>query len=516
MGWTEQIPRIEEIGGIKTLIVNGKPFIMTAGEVHNSSSASLSYMEERVWPYVKNLNLNTLFVPVMWEQMEPKQGCYDFSLVQGLVEQARVQKMHLVILWFGLWKNGESDYVPAWVKRDTKTYFRARDKFGQSLNHVSPFCAQAVEADAGAFTALMGFLRDFDGEYGTVLMVQVENEVGLLGASRDFCEKSESYFTSNTPQEIGEEFGEGTWQQVFGEEAGEQMMAWAYASAVEKIAKCGQEVYPLPLYTNVWLEQYPWRPGTYPSGGPTRRNFRMWKYMAPALFGLEPDIYLPNMVSVMEDYNQPGNPLLIPEARRDVSTVSYGFYAIFHYHSLGYAPFGIEDIGREADPDDNLTKEVLDDLQISSSAYDPKGTAPYLAWCYSLVEEIKELYYRFRGTGRLQCFINNQGNETGTYLKFSQYDILISYEKNERGQPYSCGAVIELDSGEFLMVGCRYQFKILPKVGECQKVGSLRLEKGIHVNGKWIAKRKLNGDEVGIRRLGDKMEEFKIQVYKYS
>ena len=102
------IPEIKELDGIKTLFVYNETFLILGGEVHNSESSSLEYMAERVWPCIADLNMNTVVVPVTWELLEPCEGQFDFTLVDGLIDQARANGMHLILLWFGLWKNSES------------------------------------------------------------------------------------------------------------------------------------------------------------------------------------------------------------------------------------------------------------------------------------------------------------------------------------------------------------------------------------------------------------------------
>ena len=157
-----QIPTLEITGKKATLLSDGKPFLMLAGEAHNSSGSSLTYMKESVWPYLRPLNLNTLVVTVTWELLEPVPGEFDFSLPDGLIQQAEEEGVKLVFLWFGLWKNGMSTYVPDWVKQDRGTYFFMRDRWGKPVNAVSPLCQAGVERDAAAFTALMSHLKEFD------------------------------------------------------------------------------------------------------------------------------------------------------------------------------------------------------------------------------------------------------------------------------------------------------------------------------------------------------------------
>ena len=288
-----QIPTLSVTENKATLLSDGKPFLVLAGEAHNSSSSSLEYMRESVWPYLRPMHLNTLVVAVTWELLEPAPGRFDFSLPDGLIRQAEAEGVKLVFLWFGLWKNGMSTYVPEWVKQDRKTYFAMRNRSGKPVNAVSPLCGAGVERDAAAFAALMAHLRDFDVNR-TVLMVQVENEMGLLGDCRDFSPAAEQAYAAALPDDAADFCGaRGTWDEVFGSEAPELFMTYHYAKATQQIAAAGKAAYPIPLYVNAWLEQHPWTPGTYPVGGPIARHMDWWKKFAPAVDFLSPDIYLP-------------------------------------------------------------------------------------------------------------------------------------------------------------------------------------------------------------------------------
>lgn len=119
-----ELPAMKDDKGIPTLYVKGEPFFILGGQIHNSSASSISYMKEQLWTALQQLNLNTVIAPVYWEAVEAVEGMYDFELVESLIDQAREHGMHLVLLWFGLWKNGESLYVPEWMNRDHTKFFR--------------------------------------------------------------------------------------------------------------------------------------------------------------------------------------------------------------------------------------------------------------------------------------------------------------------------------------------------------------------------------------------------------
>src|SRR6476646_3788765 len=84
----DSTPHLRQQATASQLIVDGKPFLVLAGELGNSTSSSLEYMRP-VWPKLVSLNLNTVLVPVYWELLEPVEGKFDFTLVDGLIQEAR-------------------------------------------------------------------------------------------------------------------------------------------------------------------------------------------------------------------------------------------------------------------------------------------------------------------------------------------------------------------------------------------------------------------------------------------
>ena len=167
-------PNINKINGHPVLMVEDKPFILLAGEVHNSDSSSPVYME-KIWDIAAELGMNALLLPVSWEMIEPEEGRFDFSVPQALIDQARERDMRIVFLWFGSWKNAECMYAPEWVKTDLKRFPRAqiekgKNKAGRTISPSIPvkmpyttlsyLGEEPMKADARAFAALMGFLKD--------------------------------------------------------------------------------------------------------------------------------------------------------------------------------------------------------------------------------------------------------------------------------------------------------------------------------------------------------------------
>jgi len=491
-----KLPYIAPLNGIDTLFVDERPFTMYGGEIHNSSSSSLQYMDEKVWPYLRDLHMNTVIAPIYWETVEPRPGEFDHSLMEGLVARAREEGVRLVLLWFGLWKNGQSDYAPGWVLANTKRFFRAHLTPGNPSATISTLCEAAVNADANAFARVMRRLKEIDGEAQTVIMVQVQNEVGMLRVPRDLCPDAERAFFKEVPAEVAAHFGaQGTWRDAFREDASECFMAYCYAKALEKITAAGRAEYPLPMFVNAWLEQFPKRPGVHPSGGPTGKMMPMWKKFAPSVALLAPDIYHPDFDGFCREYAVPGNPLLIPEARRDVLTASYVFWAVGQYHALCYAPFGIEDFLNPGAQEEMPEAEGWMEYSVNGKPVSLRKTGPYLARSYELLRSLQELILAHRGTSSMQAFLKACNHEQGTFLSFSTCDLEVRYAEMIPGKPVTAGIVIEIEPGTLLLAGTSATFIVWPKKESDTRTAVISYEEGKMANGQWRRSRILNGDE---------------------
>jgi hypothetical protein len=311
-----------------------------------------------------------------------------------VLRDARSHNLRVVLLWFASWKNGTSSYAPLWVKRNWEKYPIARDKDGKGREILSTLSAANREADARAFAALMRHVREVDSATRTVIMVQVENEVGLLGDSRDRCKEANEAFAGPVPKELMDYLQKnkesllpetrklwdgaggrtsGAWEEVFGKGAGadEAFMAWHYARYINRIVEAGKKEYPLPMFVNAWLVQpQDKQPGDYPSGGQQDHNHDFWRAGAPLVDVLAPDIYLPNFAEIATRYSRGGNPLFIPETRGDAANV---FYAVGQLNAQMFSPFGIE---RQAAADTPLARayDVLGQLTPLIMEHQAKGT----------------------------------------------------------------------------------------------------------------------------------------------
>lgn len=366
------LPRIEGAGKRARLIVDGKPFLMLAGELRNSTSSDLASCR-RVWPLMQALNLNTVLATVSWELMEPQEGRFDFTLVDGLIDAARAHHLKLVLIWFGSWKNGASRYAPAWVKCDTVRFPRCQDRSGMNSETLSPFSTETCAADGRAFAALMTRIREVDTDH-TVLMMQVQNEPGAF-TSRDFHPLAEAAYNKPVPEgfmghiqrdreqlhpqlrDLWIKHGEakaGNWPAVFGRSVfgDEIFQAWHMASYIERVAAVGKRIHPLPMFVNAWLPQAQPNnlPGKYPSGGPVPAVLDIYEAAAPSIDFRSPDIYAEDYRFWTSAYSRRLNALFVPEARRDPAAGARAFYTFGEHHALGFSPFAIDDLA----PDDPL------------------------------------------------------------------------------------------------------------------------------------------------------------------
>jgi beta-galactosidase GanA len=396
-------PHLETRHGVRQLVVDGQPFLILGGELRNSSSSSREYMKS-VWPRLVEKKLNTVLGAVTWELIEPEEGKFDFTSVDDFITDARKNHLRVVFLWFGAWKNGLSSYPPYWVKTDPKRFPWVKNSAGKTLDILSTFSDATREADAKAFAALMRHIRQVDGKEHTVLMMQVENEVGIRDDSRDRSPAANEAFAQPVPKELmnylarhkdtlAPELREvwaangskasGTWEEVFGPgkpdsiklygpdltqerkdilwrqvswASDEFFMAWRYSTFLNKVAAAGKAEYDIPMYANAWLQQpgCP-RPGEYHSGGPVPQVHDVWRFGAPNLDFLAPDLYLSQFSETCERFTRNGNPLFIPEANTGGQAGANALTALLKFNGIGFSPFGIDGFGFRPRPQDTNT-----------------------------------------------------------------------------------------------------------------------------------------------------------------
>jgi len=493
-----EIPHLSKEGQGMQLIVDGKGFLVLGGELHNSSASSLDYMEP-VWSRLVQMNLNTVLAPVYWELVEPEKGKFDFSLVDGLIEGARENNLRLVLLWFASWKNSMSCYAPQWVKLDQQQFPRARLKNGQAIEILSPFYEASRDADAQAFAALMRHIREVDGRAHRVIMVQVENEIGMLTDARDYSEAANEAFAQPVPKELMDYLAEhketlipefrdvlaaggykagGSWEDVFGEGLGtdEIFMAWHFARYVNHIAAAGKAEYPLPMFVNAALIRPNYKPGQYPSAGPLPHLMDVWRAAAPQIDMLTPDIYFANFAQWCQKYHRSGNPLFIPEAKNDGDSGAKAIYAIGQYDAMGFSPFGIDST---AEP---------------NSAPIGRG--------YAVLSQLTPLILQTQGQDMMAGVLLDKENQT-TEVKLGQYTLTACHDytwkwssgpKEADIWPQAGGIIISVGPDEYVIAGTGLIVTFALNTAE-EIAGIISVQEGRYDNGQWVGGRWLNGDE---------------------
>lgn len=509
----ESLPRIKRINNGFTFLLNDQPFIMLAGEVHNSACTSHEYMQQ-VWKKVSELNCNTILAPVYWELIEPQENHFDFNIVEELIADARKHNIKLVLLWFGSWKNGCSTYVPGWVKTDLKRFPRVEDEYGSKTKILSLFQSEILSVESRAFTSFMKFLKDFDSTNQTVIAIQIENEVGVLGATRDFSIGAVENYNENVPAELleylknlpnsvtsttreCESTSDKSWSKVFKGYAEEAFMSWYYSLYIDQLAKSGKEQYALPMFTNAWLKEFDdEKPGSFPCGGPLPEVLDIWKYGAPNLDILSPDIYTFNFRKIADLYTRNDNPLLIPETRRDKWAVANLYLAIGMYNTLCYSPFGAESIGENKSFITQRIHTDPNDKNVSSEA-----VKEYLSQSYQMFSDMMPIITKNYGTDKMIGFAQDSTYMTN-HIQLGNFRIKVEYyhQINEDNE-FIPGAGIAILESENKLIFIGYGYRAYLETTNLNKqLDFLSLEKGTYdQKAKWVKHMVLNGDEQHIQ-----------------
>ena len=504
-----RLPYLRKQGTATQLIVDEKPFLVLGGELGNSSSSSLEYMAP-VWPKLVLMKLNTVLIPVSWELIEPTEGKFDFTLVDGLIQAARKHNLRLVPLWFGSWKNSMSSYAPAWVKTDHRRFPRSQDKAGNGMEILSPFSKENAEADGRAFAAFMRHLREVDSTQQTVIMVQVENEIGMIPHSRDYSQIANELFNQPVPAELMNYLQErkeqlipefrtvwgvngfktrGTWEEIFGRGPGtdEIFMAWHFARFTQRVTELGKAEYKLPMFVNAALIRPGHLPGQYPSAGPLPHLMDVWRAGGPAIDFLAPDIYFQNFAEWVRKYDRSGNAVFIPEAMPGPIDSVNAMYAIAQHNSIGFSPFSIDNL------DEETTSKVTDS--------------------YDLLTQLTPLIVAHQGKG-LMAGLLSEGPEQRQpqQLRFGSYMLYVTFDRQAppaagaQQNPgvtqtpaapgvLSGGLVIATGDGEYVFAGTGLTITFEANSPGDPVVGLLSVDEGKFVNGQFVPGRRLNGDQ---------------------
>jgi hypothetical protein len=500
---SSEIPHLRKQGTAAQLIVDGQPFLVLAGELTNNSATSVEYMKP-IWSKLVEAKLNTVLATVAWNQIEPEEGKFDFSVVDGIIRDARSHNLHLVLLWFASWKNSLSSYPPDWVKRDFERFPRAQVAGGKSIELLSPLSDANRDADARAFAALMRHVKAVDGQRHTVIMIQVQNEVGMHGDSRDRSPAANRAFAGPVPNELMDylqkhkdtlipEFRQvweaagfktsGTWEDVFGQSKVTDgiFMAWNYARYIGRVAAAGKAEYPLPMFVNAAL--YGIGRGSQPpaSGGrPWDLVMDVWKAGGPQIDMLSPDSYSESdFVTFCARYSQSGNPLFIPENMGGPDGAARVLYVFGRHDAIGWTVMGLED-PRIPHPDDDL---------IGS---------------FDAIAQLAPLIAEHQGNGTMSAVLLRGPNDPPQKIQLGNYTLEVKFYVQPKmtgvpppKEPPPPAAAIFIATGpdEYFAAGSGVTVTFSPNTPGPPLAGLATVEEGAFVNGRWVPGRRLNGDD---------------------
>ncbi|MEU7749592.1 DUF5597 domain-containing protein [Nonomuraea sp. NPDC049158] len=485
-------PRLDRSQGPARLVVGGKPFLVRGVELHNSSPSAAGSLAAALRS-ATDTNANTVLVSVTWEEIEPVEGRFVLDSVRSVIEEARAAGLHVILLWFGAWKNGTSSYAPSWVKRDWDRFPRCVLDDGRVTETLTPFAGG--DLDLAAFRRMMGYIEEIDAEHRTVLMVQIENEVGLLGASRDRSSHARKAFARPVPENLRNTLlpsqdaitvpADLRWSDLPGDPLArdEAFMAWAFANHIEKLARAGRAVSPLPFFTNAWLDSEidldipgfavagGQVPGTYPSGGPLPRVAGVWHTTAPTVDLFTPDFYFGRPDTVFGDFLAMSDGLFIPEMRRDVVGVGHAFLAIGKFHALGVSPFGTD------------------------SADLPELAA--LTDAYGLIRQAESAMTRADGTPSATRGFHLDDDTPRVELTIGSIILTVSRSTPigvDAAGTHGYGLIMTQEEDAFLAVGRGFRISFTA-TDPAWQIGLESVTEGRFGPDGWTAERRLNGDE---------------------
>ena len=479
------IPRIVGKDGHFHLEVDGKPFFVLAAQMHNSSAFPSTL--PTFWETAARLHVNTVQAPVYWETFEPSPDHYDFSTVDQLIDGARAHHVRLILLWFGTWKNGAGHYVPLWIKRNPQTYPRLENADHLPLDGMSPFGEQTLACDKAAFKALMTHLREHDAARHTVIMVQVENEPGLLGTVRDHTVTADRTFDVPVPTEVLNATGQsrhGNWSDVFGSQAAEIFSAWAVSHYINQVAEAGRAVYPLPLYVNAWLHYRGLKdPGTdFPSGGATYDLLNVWKSQSPAISIIGTDSYTNNLEQFhagVLPYQREDNAPWLSESGITVPNTRWT-YDLMARGGIGASVFGVDD----PDHDEAISAHGLDNTLL----------APLIPTLVTAASK-----------NNVAALLEERGGPSPTHI-FGSWMVRAAFgaswglpdpaEAPSDGKETGRAHVARLDATHFLVAGTGARINFLSRNHDGGIHEVVRVEEGTYdAQGIWHLVRIWNGDE---------------------
>ena len=559
-----QLPQLVKTANATKLMVDGKPFIMMGGELHNSTGSDTAALKQ-VWKNLKAMNVNTVLAYAYWEMVEPVEGKYNFELIDALINGAAKENIRVALVWFGSWKSTTSAYAPEWVKTNPKRFPRYTLADGKTLEILSPFSDENRQADAKAYTALMQHIQAVDTRH-TIIMMQVENEPGCFENYRDYSPAAQKAWQSPMPSEVvsylqankGKLFPalekawaatgyktKGTWEDVLGKSTDEGeykqyteelFMAYQYSKYINYVAAEGKKKLDLPAFCNGWLYN---KKGFYPHATINPHVLDAYRAGGTALDFYSPNVYTIEYDELFSNYVRGGNALFIPES---LPVPAGALYAIGEFDALGFSAFGID--GPSVKSPENATNvRILTGLNETISQMATVITANYDSPKMRAVYINPKRKEHAIDIGDYQIIASSSGGMDGFSIDFGKSLEQVGKHKitfaelsgNDAppqpapatpaaappvpfgGPPKPLGSamIIQHSADEFYVVGYGVKLNFALKEGIAfNHLGFLSIDEGRFENEQFVAGKRWNGDEQKVSLPENQLTVLKVRLYR--
>jgi beta-galactosidase GanA len=239
------------------------------------------------------------------------------------------------------------------------------------------------------------------------------------------------------------------------------------------------------------------------SAGPLPHLIDVWRAAAPSIDFLSPDIYFPNFTEWSANYVRSGNPLFIPESRLGPVFAVQALYAIGALDAIGVSAFAIESV---ADPEKHP-----------------------LARSYELLSQLAPAILAAQGKGMMTgvmptvSFDGAADDSPQRVTVGGEFALTVTFEPAPPGTDAAAvrgGIIIATAPDEFIIAGTGIVVTFAPVTpGVAPSAGILSAQEGRFVNGRWVTRRWLNGDQTHQgRHIRLEPNEFSIQrvkLYRY-
>lgn len=467
---TAELPRIEKRSdGQFQFLIDGEPFVILGLQWACESCFSKEVMNP-LFAQAARLHANTAVLPLYWREVEPKEGRYDYAMIDERIRRAEENGLRVILLWFATWKNGEEFYAPDYIRSNPKVYRYSTDREGKKLVSLCPSCEATRERDARALSGIMAHLRDFDARH-TVIMVQVENEPGIIGSDRCYCPECNERFERERDR----------WVTEWGDHAAEAFGASLLCAYIDHVAERAKAAHPLPLYMNVAFGLSVHSELAVPgrehfATGAVTYLYPLYRTNLKHVDIIAPDIYhhgYSDFLRISEVYATETNPYYVAETSSSTTgrAECNAFYAIGRHGAVGFDPWAIDSPFPE-----RFGPPLVDPI---GGEWGPQAYA--LRDSYHAISSAMVQIAEAQGTARIATFVQEAGDRVAAH-RFSDCDVVVNYHEPEgTGR----GIVIQEGDGTYIVVGVGFSVNFRTHAPAGRPIRIASVEKGRFEGREW-------------------------------